>query len=75
MFHPDRGEVGRYFRFSQIIHGRSYRRGDTPRSGPSGAAFNVDWSAVYPMRANPRMDDLNKDGPIRLKMTEFNVQY
>jgi hypothetical protein len=75
MFHPERDEVGHYFRFSEIMKGRSFRRGDTPRSGPSGPSFSVDWNAVYPMRANPKVDDYDADSPVRRKMVEFNVRY
>ena len=75
MFHPERDEVGHYFRFSEIMRGRSFKRGDTPRSGPSGASFAVDWEAVYPMRPNPKMDDYEFDSPIRVKMLQFNVRY
>src|SRR3954470_4964892 len=50
MFHPEREEVAHYFRFEEIRNGRSYQRGDTPSSGPSGKPFDVDWTAVFPMR-------------------------
>uniref|UniRef100_UPI003569AA47 ferritin-like domain-containing protein n=1 Tax=Actibacterium sp. TaxID=1872125 RepID=UPI003569AA47 len=33
MFHPERQEVGHYFRFQEILKGRSYQMGDTPASG------------------------------------------
>jgi ferritin-like protein len=75
MFHPEREEVAHYFRFSEIMQGRSYVRGDSPRSGPSGAPFLVDWDAVYPMRPNPKMDDYPRESPVRSKMVEFNTKY
>jgi CDGSH-type Zn-finger protein len=75
MFHPKRHEVAHYFRFMEIKLGRSYRRGDTPQSGPSGRHFNVDWDAVYPMRENPRREDFAEDSPVRAKMDQFNVAY
>jgi hypothetical protein len=75
MFHPERQEVAHFFRFSEILQGRSYVRGDSPRSGPSGAAFDVDWTAVYPMRPNPKIDDFPKGSPIRSKMVEFSSKY
>ncbi len=46
IFHPDREEVAHYFRYQEIKLGRSFLRGDTPQSGPSGAQFTVDWNAV-----------------------------
>jgi len=75
MFHPEREEVAHYFRFSEVLQGRSYIRGDSPRSGPSGEAFVVDWDAVYPMRPNPKVDDFPEGSPIRSKMVEFNTKY
>jgi len=57
------------------MQGRSYVRGDSPRSGPSGEPFVVDWSAVYPMRPNPKVDDYPKGSPVRSKMVEFNTKY
>ncbi len=75
MFHPEREEVAHYFRFSEILQGRSYVRGDSPRSGPSGEAFVVDWTAVYPMRSNPKIDDFPPGSPVRSKMVEFSSKY
>ena len=75
MFHPEREEVAHYFRFSEILQGRSYVRGDAPRTGPSGDAFVVDWNAVYPMRTNPKVADFPEPSPIRSKMVAFNTKY
>ena len=75
MFHPERDEVAHYFRYSEIMHGRFYQRGDTPRSGPTGARLAVDWSAVYPMRDNPRTQDYPEGSPVRAKMQAFNLLY
>jgi hypothetical protein len=75
MFHPEREEVAHYFRFSEILQGRSYVRGDSPRTGPSGEAFVVDWSSVYPMRPNPKVDDYPSGSPVRAKMIAFNIKY
>jgi CDGSH-type Zn-finger protein len=75
MFHPEREEVAHYFRFMEIARGRSFRRGDTPESGPSGPAFDVDWSAVYPMRTNPRTQDFHGGSAIVAAMGEFNLAY
>ncbi|MGB8196467.1 MAG: ferritin-like protein [Acidimicrobiales bacterium] len=75
MFHPEREEVAHYFRFSQILQGRSYVRGDSPRTGPSGESIDVDWSCVYPMRPNPKVDDYPLGSPVRSKMVEFNTKY
>ncbi len=73
MFHPEREEVAHFFRYQEILKGRSYRRGDTPTTGPTGAAFEVDWTAVYPMRDNPRTSDYAPGTPVREKMDAFNL--
>lgn len=75
MFHPDREEVGHYFRFNEIALGRSYQLGDSPSTGPSGEKFTVDWDAIHNMRANPRMDDYAQGSEIWKKMQNFNLIY
>ena len=75
MFHPERDEIAHYFRFSQILLGRAYVRGDTPVSGPSGESFEVEWEATYPMRDTPRCDEYSADGPVHAAMVEFNQRY
>ncbi|MBI5877027.1 MAG: CDGSH iron-sulfur domain-containing protein [Chloroflexi bacterium] len=75
IFHHEREEVAHYFRYQEIKLGRSYKRGDTPQSGPSGEKFTVDWDAVYPMRSNPRSGDYPEDSPIYAKMMEYNRAY
>jgi len=75
MFHPEREEVAHYFRYREILAGRAHKRGDTPASGPSGATFEVDWTAVHPMRDNPRSADFPEGSPVRLKMDQFNLLY
>jgi len=75
VFHPDRDQVAHYYRFQELKLGRRYRRGDTPRSGPTGDPVAIDWNAVHPMRANPRSDDHLAGTPVRLAQEEFNRSY
>jgi hypothetical protein len=75
VFHPQRDQVAHYYRFQELKLGRWYRRGDTPRSGPTGDPISIDWHAVRPMRTNPRTSDHLPDGPIRLAQEEFNRSY
>jgi len=75
MFHPERDEIAHYFRFEQLLLGRAFRRGDTPSSGPTGAAVGVDWSAVYPMPVNPRSADYPPGTRARDAMDGFNSAY
>ncbi len=41
MFHPEREEVAHYFRFMELQQQRSFTRGDTPESGPTGEPFDA----------------------------------
>jgi Ferritin-like len=75
MFHPEREEVGHYYRLQQLKLGRRYRRGDTPQSGPTGEAISIDWNGVRPMRPNPRTTDHTPGCPVRLAQEEFNHAY
>jgi hypothetical protein len=75
MFHPDRREVGHYFRFQEIAAGRRYRPGDTPQSGPTGEPLAVDWGAVHDMRTNPRTHDYPEGSEARMRMEAFNRAY
>ncbi|MFG3583024.1 ferritin-like protein [Streptomyces sp. NPDC047990] len=75
VFHSERDEVAHYFRFQELKAGRRYRRGDTPRSGPTGEAVVVDLEGVYPMRPDPRMADHPVGSPIRTAQEQFNKTY
>jgi CDGSH-type Zn-finger protein len=75
MFHPERDEVGHYFRFQELLLGRRWATGDTPSSGPSGEPVAVDWAAVAPMRVDPRVADFPAGSPARLAMDAFNISY
>ncbi|MWA03408.1 hypothetical protein F8568_024115 [Actinomadura sp. LD22] len=73
--HPGRDEVGHYYRFQELRAGRRYRRGDTPRSGPTGEKVAVDFAGVLPMRPNPRVADHAPGSAIRAAQEEFNRTY
>jgi CDGSH-type Zn-finger protein len=73
--HPDRDEVAHYYRFQELRAGRRYRRGDTPRSGPTGETVTVDLLGVLPMRPNPRLADHAPGSAIRTAQEEFNHTY
>lgn len=75
MFHPEREEVAHYYRFEELRLGRRYQRGDTPASGPTGAAVTVDWGGIHPMRANPRTTDHAPGSAVRVAQEEFNHAY
>ena len=75
VFHPERDQVAHYYRFQELKLGRRYRRGDTPRSGPTGDSISIDWEAVRPMRANPQTSDHVAGSPTRLAQEDFNQSY
>jgi len=75
MFHPERDEVAHYFRFMELQQQRSFKRGDSPESGPTGESFTLDYSAVYPMRPNPRSQTYKGGSPVVAKVGEFNLLY
>ncbi|MBE3013491.1 CDGSH iron-sulfur domain-containing protein [Microbispora sp. NEAU-D428] len=75
VFHPDRDEVAHYYRFQELKLGRRYRRGDTPRSGPTGEPISVDLGGVRPMRPNPRLSDHAPGSDVRIAQEEFNHTY
>jgi CDGSH-type Zn-finger protein len=75
MFHPERDEVGHYYRFMELKVGRRYQRGDTPKSGPTGPPMLVDWNGIHQMRPNPRTEDHEPGTPIRIAQEQFNHTY
>jgi hypothetical protein len=75
VFHLDRDQVAHYYRFQELKLGHRYRRGDTPRSGPTGEPISIDWDAIRPMRPNPRTADHVVGSPIRLAQEEFNCSF
>jgi len=75
VFHPEREEVAHYYRFQELKLGRRYQRGDTPQSGPTGEALEIDYGGVAPMRPDPRLSDHPVGHPIRDAQEEFNHTY
>lgn len=53
VFHPEREEVGHYYRLQELRLGRRFQPGDTPRSGPTGEKVAVDPDGVAAMAPNP----------------------
>jgi hypothetical protein len=55
MFDDD-GDLAHYYRFDQIKHRRAYL-GSDGAGNPTGAPVDVDYTAVFPMVANPHGED------------------
>jgi len=67
------GDLGHFFRFDQIELGRRYDAGDVPEK-PTGAPLPVDYTRVYPMVRDPRLDDFPA-GDLRRTAEQFNATY
>jgi len=68
-------QMGHYFRFSEIHHGRHYERCDDPAEPPTGPTFEVDYSAVHPFKINPRSSDYPQGSALGRLNDEFNARY
>jgi Ferritin-like/PLD-like domain len=68
-------EPAHYYRFNEILAGRYYQKGDTPRTGPRGAKFPVDFTQVYPIHANTKLADYPPGSPIRTTLEAFSAAY
>lgn len=68
------GEIAHYYRFDQIRRGRYYQPGDKEHA-PSGPKFEVDWGAVYPIKANTRLKDLESSPELKGAAEAFNRLY
>ncbi|MHA4741306.1 ferritin-like domain-containing protein [Dyadobacter sp. MSC1_007] len=73
-------EYAHYFKFQEINFGRMYSANDTNfkmpvKSVPTGAQFDVSWSSVYNMKANPKMKDYEDDPALMEKAIDFNKTY
>ena len=67
-------ELAHYYRFEQLRLGRYYVKGDQPGQ-PSGPAFDIDWTAVYPVLKNARLADYPESSETYRAAREFNDSY
>jgi rubrerythrin len=68
------GEIAHYYRFDQLRHGRYYQQGDA-HGVPTGPSFVVDWSAVYPLKTDTCLLDLQGSKELYDAAVVFNDQY
>ncbi len=68
-------EAAHYFRFNEIAHGRYYRRDDNPRHPPTGDGFDVDYTAVFPIKRNAKSSDYPPGSQLAKLNDTFNGQY
>jgi hypothetical protein len=74
-FFGEKNEVAHYFRFNEIYVGRKYKPNDNPLKPPTGEIFAVDFSSVYPIKANCKSEDFNDTPKLGELNTEFNTHY
>jgi hypothetical protein len=67
-------ELAHYYRFQQLQLGRYYQKGDEP-DRPTGPEFETDWTAVYPVLKNARLDDYPQGSELYRAAREFNRTY
>lgn len=70
----EEGELSHYYRFDQLRRGRYYVKGDRPHE-PSGPTFDVDWDAVYPLKTDTRLSDLQGSRELVEAAEAFNATY
>jgi hypothetical protein len=68
------GELAHYHRLQQLQLGRYYLAGDEPGLA-TGPEFEVDWTAVYPVLKNARLDDYPQDSGLYAAARAFNRTY
>ncbi len=68
-------EVAHYYRFMEILKGRSYTQHDTPSSGPTGCVMPVDYSAVHPIQSNALASSYPRGSEIRAALVAFARGY
>ena len=64
------GDLAHYYRFEQLKYARSYQPGDG-EGIPTGPAVGVDFTTVYPMLPNPRVEEYT-DPDLRAAGDEAN---
>lgn len=67
-------ELAHYYRYEELSMGRYYQPGDKATQ-PSGPSFAVDWDAVYPIKTNLKLADLQKGTELHDAAVSFNRQY
>nr|WP_295869493.1 ferritin-like protein [uncultured Chitinophaga sp.] len=68
-------EYAHYFRFNEIYKEQYYKPTDTPKGGPTGEKFPVDWTMVQNVKENIKMKDFKKGTEEWDMMYQFNKRY
>jgi len=71
----DREDIAHFFKFNEILHSRYYRPDDHVNNPPTGGDLIVDWSAVAPMRDDPKTGDYADLPEIRALSDKFDATW
>jgi hypothetical protein len=72
--YDEEGELSHYYRFQQLLLGRYYMPGDNV-GAPSGPSFDVDWTAVYPVKVDAHFRDYPPDSQLHAAASRFLDAY
>jgi Ferritin-like len=67
--------LGHYYRFAEIFYQRRYAPGDDLTKPPTGAPLPVDYTAVYPIKVNPKSSDYPPGSAVAKLNDTFNARY
>ncbi len=67
--------MGHYYRYSEIYYQRLYKQGDNPADPPTGEPLPIDYSAVYPIKVNPKARDYAPGSDLAKLNLAFNERY
>ena len=71
----DREDVAHFFKFNEIYCSRYYQPDDRLGEPPTGGDLAVDWSAVWPMKDDPKAADFADAPQVLAKVQAFNALY
>ena len=69
------GSTGHYYRFAEIFYQHRYTPADDPAQPPTGAPLPVDYTAVYPIKVNPKAADYPPGSTVAKLNDTFNARY
>lgn len=72
--YDEEDELSHYYRFEQLLLGRYYRPGDEA-GAPSGPAFDMDWTAVYPVKIDAQITDYPVGSELHEAVSRFSDAY
>jgi len=75
-FTPDEPlRMAHYYRFAELHYQRLYQASDDPAKPPTGRPLPIDYSAVYPIKVNPKASDYTPNSRLANLNDAFNSRY